>query len=156
MKNMKRHWYVVGHRSGARIFEQVGVKPELKLVHSFDNPSGDRRDNELVSDRQGRSDPGMTPGHTPVGSDYKPGRHLLTVFAQEIGAFLEKEATRNAYESLVLVAEPHVLGELKKAMGHITSPRLRAPLIKELAEVSAHDMGAHLKGVLCLREEIGT
>ncbi len=151
---MNMHWYLVGHRAGARIFAQPGIKPELQLVRHFENAEGKLKTSELVSDRQGRSDSGNMKGHNAVGGTDSPRQHVLDNFARELGDFLEEEAGRNAFTSLVLVAEPHFLGTLKQALGKGATSRLRETLPKDLVNVSDHDMAATLEGVLCMREEI--
>lgn len=151
---MNKHWYLIGERSGARIFEQDGIKPELKLVRNFENPDGRLATSELVSDRQGRSDRNTNIGRSAVGDNDGPRKHVLENFAHELGKFLEQEAEHNKFSSLVLVAEPHVLGELRKAMGKATMHRMRDSITKDLLNVSDRDMAAHLQGVLCVREEV--
>lgn len=151
---MNKHWYLVGQRAGARIFEQDGIKPELRLVRRFENPEGLLKTSELVSDRQGRSDSGSMAGHNAVGKTDTPREHVLESFTHELGHFLEHEAERGAFVSLVLVAEPHVLGSLKKAVGKTTSHLLRESVTKDLLHVSDHDMAGQLSAVLCTREDV--
>ena len=152
--NTNKHWYLIAQRAGARIFEQEGIKSELHLIRRFENPEGRLRTNELVSDRQGRSDSSGSAGHIAVGGDDAQRNHVLDTFAHKLGSFLESEAEHNSFMSLVLVAEPHVLGVLKSAMGTGTSRLLRDSLAKDLIHVSDHDMAAHLVGTLCVREAI--
>lgn len=153
---MAIHWYLVSDRSGARIFEQEGVKPELRLITRFENPDGKLKTSELVSDRQGRSDSSNTVGHSAVGNHNTPREHVLESFVRELSKFLEKEAIRNTFESLVLVAEPHSLGLLKKALGKVTSNKMHQGVTKDLVHISDHDMATHLIDVLCRCEEIKT
>jgi len=150
---MKKHWYLVTQSAGARIFEQEGILPELHLVHRFENHDGRLKTSELVSDRQGRSDSGGIPGHSTVGNNDGASTHILQKFSRELGAYLEQEAVKDTFETLVLVAEPHFLGELKKHIGKVTSPRLLDAVIKDLVHVSDHDMASQLQGSLCLHEE---
>jgi protein required for attachment to host cells len=151
---MNKHWYLIGHLAGARIFEQEGIKQELRLVRRFENPEGKLKTSELVSDRQGRSDSNSMIGHNAVGNVDTARKHVLENFVQEIGKFLEQQAERNAFASIVLVAEPHVLGEIKKVIRKVTSHRMRQAVTKDLVHVSDHDMATQLKGVLCQHEEI--
>lgn len=151
---MNKHWYLIGERSGARIFEQDGIKPELRLVRNFENPDGRLSTSELVSDRQGRSDSNINIGRSAVGDNDGPRQYVLEHFAHELGEYLEQEAEHNKFSSLVLVAEPHMLGELKKAMKKSTASRMRDSVTKDLLHVSDRDIAAHLQGVLCVREEI--
>ena len=148
------HWFLIAHRAGARIFAQQGIKPELQLVRRFENAEGKLKTSELVSDRQGRSYSGNMAGHNAVGGTDAPRQHVLENFARELGDFLEQEAAKNAFTSLVLIAEPHVLGDLKKTLGKGAAGRLRETLAKDFVNVSDHEMASHLEGVLCVREEI--
>jgi protein required for attachment to host cells len=152
--SMSKHWYLVAHRAGARIFEQEGIKPELKVVRRFENPDGALKTSELVTDRQGRSDSSDTVGHNAVGQVDTARQHVLETFAREVSSYLEQEAKLDTFKSLVLIAGPQVLGELKKLLGDATSRRLGEALAKDLVRTTDHDMAAALKDaeVLCLRE----
>ena len=108
----------------------------------------------LVSDRQGRSDSSDMHGHNAVGEDDNQRKHTLEKFAHEVGTFLENEAERHSYNSLVIVAEPLVLGVLKKAVGKVTSHLMLESVTKDLVHIADHDMAAYLSGTLCLREAI--
>jgi protein required for attachment to host cells len=154
MKNSKRHWYLVAQRAEARIFEQTGIAPTLTVVYRFENSLGRLKDSELVSDRQGRSDHSGSPGHIPVGSDYSPKEGLLKTFLHEVASFLESKADQKAFDSIVLVAEPSLLGEIKHVIGQATTSRLKDSVIKDLAHVPDRDMDEVLKGNLCMREDI--
>jgi len=152
---MNKHWYLVGQSAGARIFEQCGIKPELQLIRRFDNPQGMLKTSELVSDQQGRSDSSaMHGGHNALGTDNNQKRHVLEKFAAELGDFLESEAERNSYNSLVLVAEPHFLSALRKAIKKGTSHLLLESVNKDLVHTSDHEMAAQLSENLCIRESI--
>lgn len=151
---MNTHWYLIAHRAGARIFEQEGVKPELRLIRNFENPEGKLKTSELVFDRQGRSESSNTLRHNALGDSDEPRQRVLESFVRELGEFLEKEALRNAFTSIVLVAEPHFLGELKKVIGKVTSQRLSETVTKDLVHVSDQDIERYLKGVLHTRDEI--
>ena len=152
---MNRHWYLVGQRSEARIFEQNGIKQELRLVQRFEKPEGQSKTSALVSDRQGRSDSSGMPGHNAVGKEDSVRQQITERFAHELAKFLEKENERKMFESLVIVAEPHFLGELRKAIGKETSKKLRQSVSKDLAHVADNEVALQLEGILCSREEIG-
>ncbi len=151
---MSKHWYLVGQSAGARIFEQDGIKKELLLVRRFENPEGALKTSELVSDRQGRFDSGNMTGHNAVGNVDAPRKHVLNRFAKELGEFLEQNARQNAYESIVLIAESHVLGEIKKTIGKATTQRLLESISKNLGHIADQDMMLQLEGALCRCEDI--
>lgn len=152
---MKKSWYVVADSSGARIFEQRGVTHELTLLRQLDHPEGRLKTEELVSDRQGRSDRSNMHGRTPLGGDYDPKEALREDFANDLAQGLEQDALQEKFHYLVLVSEPHFLGLVKQNLGSHAQRKLRTSLAKDLSQVSHHDMGGHLESVLLVREPIG-
>lgn len=149
---MTRHLYVVAHRAGARIFEQIGIKPELTRIHNFENPSGYLKESELVSDRAGSFTYGS--GHPVAGNNDGMREHLLENFARELGTSLEKEVEGKPTTSVALIAEPHVLGVLRKFLGKSTTACLHTSVRKDLANVSDSDMQAALAEDMTHREAI--
>jgi protein required for attachment to host cells len=150
---MKTHWYVVAHRAGARVFEQQGVEKTLTLVKEFDHPEGKLKGSELVSDRQGRFDNGSS-GHIAVGSDDTQRTQVAIEFCRKLAEYLETEANKSSFSSLALVAEPHFLGQLRKAIGKGSVSRLTQEVAKDLVNVSDHQMAEQLSGILCTRESV--
>lgn len=151
---MNKHWYLVGERAGARIFEQEGVKSELRLIKNFENHQGALKTSELVSDRQGRTESSSANGHHAVGKEDTARQHVLERFSKELGKFLEHEAQQKSFSSIVLVAEPQMLGELRKSIGKVTSKLVRDGISKDFIRVSDHDMAVHLKDSMLVSEEI--
>ena len=151
---MKQHWYLVAHAAGARLFAQDGIKKELRLVRRFENPQGKLKSSELVSDRQGRADRLGFSGHAALGSQGTAHMHVLESFAHELGAFLEDGAKKNSFDTLVVVAEPHFLGELNKHIGPGAAKRQRPALQKDFAHISDHEILEHLNAVLCYHEDV--
>ena len=148
------HWFVVAHRAGARIFEQHGVIPELTMIHKFENAKGILKESELVDDRQGRTDFRGVSGHTAVGGDYSARNNNLEEFAVEIDKALENGALLNIYTSIILVAEPHFLGILKKHLGDATSRRMLDTVAKDLVHISNDEMAKALRAFLSVHEPV--
>ena len=59
-------------------------------------------------------------------------------------------ANENRYGALVLVAEPHFLGELRTALDAPTAALVTATLDKDLGGIETRDLAQHLAGVLKL------
>lgn len=151
---MSNHWYLIAQRAEAKIYEQRGVAASLRLVERIGNPKGVLKTSELVSDRQGRSDQASRVGHNAVGEDSAPRENVLKSFTRRLSKYLEAAAERGDFDSLVLVAEPHVLGELKKSLGRSAERKLRQTLSKDLLHVPETEVSAQLSPVLCHKEAI--
>lgn len=151
---MNRHWYLVAQSGGARLFEQEGVREELSLLRRFENPEGKLKTSAIVSDRQGRSETSSKMGHNAMGANDGPREHVIENFIHRVADFLNTEAEQDEYMDLVLVAEPHILGEIRKFLGKAATRRLRDPLSKNLAHIPDQEIMPHLTEALCKREEI--
>lgn len=71
-------------------------------------------------------------------------------FARKMADVLERAATRQAFDRLVLVAPPQTLGDLRAALGRQARDRLSGELNKDLTQVAIHDLPAHLGEVVRL------
>jgi protein required for attachment to host cells len=71
-------------------------------------------------------------------------------FAKRMADILEKAATRQAFDRLVLVAPPQTLGDLRAALGRQARDRLSAELNKDLTQVGIHDLPPYLSAIMRL------
>jgi protein required for attachment to host cells len=141
-------WIVVAHQSGVRIFRRNRPSAGLELVASYDHPKARMRDNDLVTDRPGRSftptvadtspAPGVV-GRSPRRHGFSPPvmPHEVEVlrFARDMAHRLETARAQNKYNKLVLVAGPDEMGILRGALDKKTSDCVIATLTKNLAKV---------------------
>lgn len=151
---MKKNWYLVAHRSGARVFEQSGVAPELVLVTSYDNPEGRMREGELNSDRGGKTPQTMGTGFNQFAPEHSQRDHLADQFSKVIATDLASKSREGKFDYLVLVAEPHLLGKLRERLDKNISEKVRATLSKDLAHVADREMSERLADVLFTREPV--
>ncbi len=76
-----------------------------------------------------------------------PRRALKRKFASVVVEKLEAALVMHAFDRLVLVAPPAMLGDLRIALTKPLSERVTAEIDKDLVEVADHDMCAHLADV---------
>lgn len=103
------------------------LQVEQKRVQ--DNPSnGDQR-----TDAPGTSFSSVGPGRS---SYEETGFHQLEEdrFAAETAEMLKKRALNNEFESLIIVAPPRTLGELRKHYHSAVTDRLAGELAKDLTD----------------------
>lgn len=137
-------WVVLADARSAKIMENIGPGK------GFTEVSGTQLKAPSPSDYAD------TPGQ--VHSSHGPGRAAMTrrdpksiaatAFAQQIAAEMTQCLGRGAYERLVLVAGPHMLGELRAALTDGVRATILAEVDKDLTDVALSDLPKHLADVL--------
>lgn len=131
MKN--REWVLVMSATRARIVRGLpargeAAEPELVLR----TPS--RKLKEIMSDKPGRSYASGSPGRRSAmdyGSD--PLRQDEIEFVHQIFALIEAHRRAGEFDSLVVVAAPHMLGLLRQEMPDSLLPLVKREIAKNLA-----------------------
>ena len=149
---MKKNWYVVADRSGARVYEQVGVDAKLALVSSLDNPEGKLREREFVADREGRTLQTGRTGFNQYSVSQTQVDNVAEHFAKRIALELKTKSAN--YDHVVLVAEPYFMGKLRAQLDPQTEKKVRGSLTKDLGHINDRDMEHHLSEVLLTREPL--
>ncbi len=141
---MDRIWVLVADSSRARLFEAAGAMAALEERTDLVMPSARLQEQELVSDRPGRTFDSFGEGRHAMepptaAKDIASGR-----FAAEIAALLESERQRGTYTRLVLVAPPAFLGQLRGALSDSVSALISAELDKHLVQLAPEAIRGHL------------
>ncbi|SLN30807.1 host attachment family protein [Oceanibacterium hippocampi] len=127
-------WILIGDGEKALVLRNEGdeVYPNLEMMRLFeqDNPP---------SREQGTDRPGRMPDQGGVGSQHRSGMdevdwHRLAKdrFAKEIAERFYRLAHAGKFAQLIVVAPPHVLGELRKNWHQEVSDRIVAEVDKTL------------------------
>ena len=116
---MEKTWIVVAESTRARIFFAKNRVQPLEELHSLSFPEGRLRDQDIVTDRPGRTHESANDSRSAMEApDIRDQQQHE--FAREICSYLEKGRNKNQYEALVLVAPPTFLGALRDVMnGHL-------------------------------------
>ena len=135
-------WALVADAQRARIFRRLlpaGVWSELvDQAWEVPNPSS----HDQGSERPGRVHQSVGSARHAIEPRSDPHRAAKLTFATYLGGYLEGEAP--VYASLVLVAPPAFLGDLRLVLGKAASKRLRGALDKDLTHATPSDIAAHL------------
>ena len=151
---MKKHWYVVANRSGMRVFEQRGLEPKAHLIETIDNPEGRLQVRELVSDQPGIAEASKLFGGSAVGSEQAPKRHIEDTFAHKIRDYLDSRAHAGAYDSVIVIAEHHLLGRLRMLFGAPTRARLLETLPKDFGYLTDNQVVERLTPLMAEHEPV--
>jgi protein required for attachment to host cells len=133
---------VVADEREANFFLASSPRAPLAARGSIQNETGGMRDSELETDRAGRrfggtSGPrhgvGVQAGHHHgVDGERSTKQHELTLFAKEVAQRIDSDRMSHAFDKLVLVAPPKMLGLLRQSLTKQTQAMLAAEISKDL------------------------
>ncbi len=106
-------------RSGSRFGDWTDVV-------TIQNPSASSAEQELVSDRPGRSFDSFGAGRHAMAPKESAQQHELKVFAKAIADRLNQSISNNTFEHIVLLADPSLLGLLR---AELSAPAERAVIL---------------------------
>jgi len=143
----RKTWVVIADGEKALLLRNLSDRPdpdlEVVVKEEQDNPP----DGEQKSDRPGRrADGGMTQKSAMSEADW----HDLAKdrFAKDLSDLLHKRAQSGAFDQLILVASPHILGVLRNDMRADVAGRVIAEIPKTLTNHPLDKIEAVLKAEL--------
>lgn len=136
-------WYVIADGGRARFVER-DENGAFRTVLSFVSADLHARSSDLGRDRPARVMESAGPGRSAV----EPRRDLHEAakedFVKLVATQIETEHGNGQFDSLVLVAPPGVLTELKQALAKPMAALVADDLQKDLTKVPDHDLTGHL------------
>jgi protein required for attachment to host cells len=139
----KRLCYVIADGGRARLVERDDAGA-FRTVSSFVSTELHKKAHELGRDRPARVQESAGPSRHAV----EPRRDLREAakedFIRTVADELDALQSEGKFDTLMLVAPPGVLTELKSALGKATSELVVDELQKDLTKVPDHDLPAHL------------
>lgn len=143
MANLPTTWIVAADDAKAHIFarEDGHLKPVSDLV------AHDDAEIEINNRTVGRTGSSMTERHK-----YEPAmqqsRQRDLSFAHQVAILLNDAAARQAFDKLVVVAAPKMLGYLRDELNDQTRKHIAAEVNKEYANLPSRELQEKLMGIL--------
>jgi len=149
MKHNKT-WIIVADGARAQVFLNSGpgsgLEPALSQALVADNrPSGD-----IASDRPGRSFDSAGEGRHAMQPGSDPHKYEQIVFAHDIAKLLGENRTKKAFDQLIIVAAPKMLGALRLALDSATSQLVIGEINKDLTKLPVNELSDHLNSLIKL------
>ncbi|MFQ3235231.1 MAG: protein required for attachment to host cells [Paraglaciecola sp.] len=144
MSNNK--WLLIANGANAiilsyhNIFQSLEVLPNGKLQH-VNLPSG-----ELVTTDRGRGINSASGGRSAFERPTDPHTHEKQVFASEITDFLQQH--QDKFISLIVVAAPKTLGDLRHAFSKQMKDKVIAEVSKDFTHIKIHELPTKLRALL--------
>lgn len=140
-------WILIADGGRARLFANrgpgKGIEPLDETLTADHRPT-----HEIVEDRLGRTYESKGAARHAIAPHSDPHRELKRRFAVSLAEMLDKQRMQHAYDRLVLVAPPTVLGDLREALSEPVRGLLRAELDKDLTKIPFSELPEHLAAVL--------
>jgi protein required for attachment to host cells len=142
---MNTVWIVVCNAVRARIFASIGPATEWEMIRAFDHPEGRETEGLLRRDSAGsRSPQGASVHHNSLSPRTAPKNVAAAAFVRTITDALDQGMRSSQFGHLVMVAPPHLLGLLRKAL----TPELRKHLLSTVAKDYEHTSTQELASLL--------
>ncbi|MBU6153522.1 MAG: host attachment protein [Bdellovibrionales bacterium] len=136
-----RTWYVLANRSDA-VFYEDHKDQKFKFKERLKNRKGHLTEGQLDSDRPGSGFSSAGGGTIRHGLDrtFQHHERVASAFANVIANLLARRKREGALDALILVAEPHFLGLLRKALPKDLQSLIRHEIPREYLEGSDEDL----------------
>ena len=138
-------WILSANRSNASLFESDWPGKSMRRLQDISHSKGRLQNKDINTDKPGRSFDSMGQGRHSMGSDQDPIDHVAQQYASQLAELLNKGRLSNAYEKLVLIAEPKFLGILRAALDKNTALLVVQSVNKELLDVKEEDLEKYLQ-----------
>lgn len=140
-----RTWIIVADSHIAQIYSKAGES--LKMIgEAYPSKApvrtaSDEKNNTVPKSNDGKS-------HIQYEPSMSPQRRKTYRFAHEISDWLGQALYNDAFDRLVLVAPPHMLGDMRKTMTKSVASRLLAEVNKDLTKLHEQDLKKNLEKVV--------
>jgi protein required for attachment to host cells len=140
-----RLWLLVADGGQARIL-RLGKKPgEIEELQNLQSSAMSTPSRDLVSDASGRTFHVLGPaGHSKIARSDAHDQEKRC-FAKNLVQRLEKAAVLDAFDRLVIVADPRTLGLLRKYMTSALSGRVTMELNLDLTDLPARELDQKIR-----------
>ena len=145
---MTSTWIVVADNSRARIFSAETSSSSLEEIEAMTHAEGRLHDREITEDLPGKikNAGGVAGGHA-FEQPTDPKKHESANFAHRIAHFLEGAHNANRFNRLLLLAEPSMLGLLRKELPETIKRQIAFELDKSIASLTPAEIRKHLPDI---------
>jgi protein required for attachment to host cells len=141
-------WVLIADGGRARIVAHVAGARSLREVAGRRFEADHRSTHELVDDRQPRMYASTGERRSAIEPRQDPHRALKAAFANKLADVLADDQAAKAFDRLVIVAPPVLLGDLRSALSPAVKATVVAELDKDLTRTPDRELLAHLEDVL--------
>lgn len=139
---------IVADARTVRVFEGSPPSRALAEVAVFRNRAAGHHERDLVSDRPGRVVNSASGARQAYEPKIRASQHAMQSWLRAIGPSLGALLEARSNESIVLVASPRTLAQLRKALPAAVSKRVTGELPLDLAQQPLGELKKRLQPAL--------
>jgi protein required for attachment to host cells len=139
-------WIVVADGQRATVYHNTGPGKGLEIIRGLGGHQDVPRNNEIISDAQGRMQGYGGSGAAPMTARTDPHELEEQRFTESLAQDVNRAALQKQFDRLILAAPPRTLGILRKSLSAHATERVIAELDKDLTKSSRADLAAQVDG----------
>ena len=139
-------WIVVADGQRATVYHNTGPGKGLEIIRGLGGHQDVPRNNEIISDAQGRMQGYGGSGAAPMTARTDPHELEEQRFTESLAQDVNRAALQKQFDRLILAAPPRTLGILRKSLSPHATERVIAELDKDLTKSSRADLAAQVDG----------
>lgn len=138
-------WVLVADSSRGRLYSVAEKGKPWSFVKEYTHSASRVSEGGLTTDQPGRAHGSVNGGaRSAMESKTSPRDVEFERFSHELACVLDDGHGQQAYGRIVLVAPPHFLGLLRKAINHTVSKLIVVTVDKEYLHLSDKEIREHL------------
>ena len=141
-------WIVVADGGQARVFEHDGPGKGMHQIKDYSEAH--LRDQDLVSDRSGRTNGGSTGNGSGIAYKNDPVAMRERQYVERLADVLELRRSEGAFQHLIIAAAPTALGDLRPALSEAVKATIIGELPKDLTNIPVAKLPEHFDGLVAL------
>lgn len=142
-------WVLVADSSRGRLYSVSHKNTPWAFVKEYTHPASRVSEGGLTTDQPGRAHGSINGGaRSSMESKTSPKDVEFEHFAHELAGVLHDGHGQQAYQRIVLVAPPHFLGLLRKAINHTVSKLIGLTVDKDYLHLSDSNIREQLEQLM--------
>jgi protein required for attachment to host cells len=138
-------WVLVADAGHARVLERSGPKQDFALVEGLELKHPIAKSSDMVRDSLPRTFDSVGPGRHAITPRSDPHRSEKKNFARELAQVLDAGLAKNAYDRLIIIAPPQMIGDLRPQLSEAVRSRLTQELLLDLADASIPEIARRVE-----------
>lgn len=137
-------WVLTTDSNTCRIFHYIKKANQLTLLKEILHPENKLRDIELTSDKPGHYKSSNST-HGSYSQPTDPKEVKIEVFSREIAKELDHGRNTNAYETLIVIAPPHMNGLIFQHVNKHVKNLVTHNIEKDVVNLPIHELLSFLR-----------
>jgi protein required for attachment to host cells len=145
---MSKDWIAVADRCRCRIFAQETRYGPLEEVLDLVSSNGGLKNQDINSDRHGRSFDSGGQGRHALGTSIDPANQEAIRFAKDVSQQLDAARKKRRFQQLYVIAEPRFLGHLRQAFNRPLQDVVAAEIGKDWTSQTSDQIRNRMRAIL--------